>query len=69
MAARQSSFELVSVRVGIVRDRAVTRYKSFARPSWWSERINAGAEIQNLAGFDTGAFRPMLDIAAMRSID
>ena len=69
MAACQSFFKLLSIRVGIARDRAGTRDKSFARPGGWSERIDAGAEIQNLPGVDTGAFRPVRDIAAMGSID
>ena len=69
VAARQSSFEVVSVWVGIARDRVVTLYESFARRSWRSERIDAGAEIENLAGFDTGVLCPALDIAAMGSID
>ena len=69
MAARQSSFEAISIWIGIARNRAVALDKSFTRRGRRAERIDAGAEIENLARLDARVLRPTLDIAAMGSID
>ena len=69
MAAGQSFFEFISIGIGIARNRAVAFDKSFTRCGRRAERIDAGAEIENLTGFDAGALRPPLDIAAMGSVD
>lgn len=69
MALGQGFFEFISVRFGIARDVAIALEERFARARRGTQRIDARAEIENLTGFDAGALRPALDIAAVGSID
>ena len=69
MPGRQSFFEFISIGVGIARDGIVAFYKSFARRSRRPQRIDTRAEIENLAGIDADALRPVLDIPAMGSVN
>jgi len=69
MAPSQGFFEFIAVGIGIARDVGVALDECLARRSRRSQRIDAGAEVDKFTGFDAGALRPALDVAAMTSVE
>ena len=69
MTLSESGPEPLSVGIRIARDVAVAVDESLARSGRRSERIDAGAKIKNLAGFNAGALRPPIDITPVFSVE
>lgn len=69
VAFRQSRLQFLTIKIGIARDFSIALDERFARRWRRPQGIDAGAEVEKLAGFDAGAACAGVDIAAVRSVE